>query len=201
MRALDAKMKIWCDEMSETWDPQRGPWYYSRNSYWVDLATERAEQLPEYAALMSSPSDDEELDEETWDRSYEIESRYLPQPYTPDWYRCQTACHHLAAWNCAVGEEIMPERHWVIVHTPEHSNAVGFLGPDMNPDDIVIMDILWGHDHSPEELWNTVKNGTRCSLMTEIRRSERLWNRQVQSRNKAAQVGPKRAQVRKTMAV
>ena len=63
--------------------------------------------------------------------------RRCPKPNSSNWYRCWSACHWLAPWNCVMGQLVMPEFDWHIYRTDWHSTAVGRLGTRR-----VIFDIL-----------------------------------------------------------
>ncbi len=145
-RALSAGMKSYLADRrgSPEWKPGEGPWAYSSTDYWATRSLDLANKSPEWTAYLEAnpidDCDDPEEQPETWSFFDKIAQQFDPQPRTPNWYRCYGACHWLAGWNCAIGQFLMPKRDWYALSATKHSNAIG-----LGSDDIVIMDILWGH--------------------------------------------------------
>ena len=149
------------------WKPGEGPWVYSRTDYWATRSLDLANESPEWTAYSEANPWDECADpveqRESWIIFDRIAAQFDPQPGTPNWYRCYGACHWLAGWNCAIGQFLMQERDWHVLSATRHSNAIG-----LGPDDIAIMDILWGHDHTPAQIWRAVGRGTCVTFEDEI---------------------------------
>ena len=168
-RALNAGMNSYLADAhgSSRWKPGEGPWTYSRTDCWasrsLDLANESSEWTAYCEANPWDECDDPEEHPESWSVFDGIAEQFYPRPRTPDWYRCYGACHWLAGWNCALGQFLMPERLWYVLSATRHSNAIG-----LGPDDIAIMDILWGQDHTPAQIWKAVGRGTCVTLADEI---------------------------------
>ncbi len=163
------------------WDPEHGPWRYTSSDYWANRSLRLTEESPEWAAYMEAhgPWDEDgdltaEEEKEWWRAFDKISARFDPRPRTADWYRCYGACHWLAGWNCAIGQLIMPERHWYVVQAENHSNAIG-----LGPGDAIFADILWGHDQPLDKVWKAVQGGCCLRLEDEIafRRSPRRGHR------------------------
>lgn len=170
LRALNAGMNAYLADSygRSDWQPGEGPWVYTRSDYWVQRSQDLANDSPEWAAYAEANpwnEDDDDPDEQPeWFQVLDrIAGQFDPQPRTPNWYRCYGACHWLAGWNCAIGQLLMPERDWYVLSATKHSNAIG-----LGPEDIVIMDILWGHDHTPAQVWKAVGRGTCATLEDEI---------------------------------
>ncbi len=169
-RALNAGMTSYLADAGgrREWKPGEGPWVYSRTDYWATRSQDLANESPEWTAFVKAHpwvecDDPEEQPDSSWSVFDRISEQFYPQPSTPNWFRCYGACHWLAGWNCAIGQLLMPERDWYVLSATRHSNAIG-----LGPDDIAIMDILWGHDHTPAQIWRAVGRGTCATLADEI---------------------------------
>ena len=145
-----------------TWNPEYGPWSYSIGNSWFFEASDKLDASPEWQAYWKehhSEEDDVDPTEEDDRVREEMLSRFLPQPNTPNWFRCYSACHSLCGWNCAVGSLLMPDRDWYTLGTTRHSNAIG-----IGHADAVLMDILWGNLEPHTKIWETMRRG-RCWLL------------------------------------
>ena len=185
LRALNAGMTSWCDNMAggdanprRIWIPEKGAWYYSRGDSWCTEAQykfEAAGQDEEHNKWCNAQGcPDRDVDSEgceawmnsqpAWDQYNAMMKPFYPQFQTVDWYRCYGACHWLAVWNCAIGELLFPKNDWEVMKGEEHSTAFSVrLG--------LYIDILWGHDHTDHQIWSSVTdNGvSQCtSLMEEL---------------------------------
>lgn len=178
IRALNAGMTGWCDVVKRIWTPDRGPWAYSKWDCWDTDAQNNFEssgqskEHDKWCKMHGCP--DRDIDPKGWDDwlnsqaawdHYDVMIKpFYPQPRTVDWYRCYGACHWLAVWNCAIGALLFPENDWEVVKGENHSTAFSMrLG--------LYMDILWGHDHTENQIWEGVTdNGvSQCgALMEEI---------------------------------
>ena len=177
LRALNAGMTSWCDEGGKVWEPDRGPWAFSRGDGWYMDAQAKFEESDQYTEWQKwckaqgcpdyehdpAASDEWYDTQKAWDKYGELEAAFYPQPRTPDWYRCWGACHWIAVWNCVIGELLFPDMEWCVIKAKEHSTAIG-----VNRSGEVCMDILWGKDHTSAEIWDAIHDGEWDTLMDEI---------------------------------
>ena len=162
IRALNAGMTGWGDLRGRNWSPELGPWSYARyDQYWHTNAQNNFEasgQSNEHRKWCKTQGcPDGKVDpkgcdawlnsQAAWDQYDVMIKPFYPQPHTIEWYRCYGACHWLAVWNGAIGELIFPSYQWTILKGEEHSTALG-----TSSNDLICMDILWGHDHTFSEI-------------------------------------------------
>ena len=183
LRALNAGMTEFCDQIGAEWEPEAGPWCHGEFlTGWIDIADDRfnksgrMEELNQWCAGRGCPSwevdpEAHELWHETHgqevsDKHSDLMDEFLPQPSTPDWYRCRGACHWLASWNCAIGTLLYPDMLWHVVAARNHSTAIG-----LDDSKALCVDILWGKDLA-SKIWDTVRDGQWFTLIDEIRRRE-----------------------------
>jgi len=166
LHALDVGMRAYCINDAglrmqhvgrpveqKIWDPSEGPWSYSGGDVWFQRSLDLAMEDDEWHKA-ASQLNDAQIDEEVLERMQKIESVYLPQPDTPDWYRCWGACHWLAPWNCTIGKLLYPELTWWVVDADEHSSAVG-----IGDQGLVVMDILFTDPWEDLDPWAAVRSG------------------------------------------
>ena len=155
LRALNAGMVSYCDDGGRrVWEPDMGPWSFSRTDGWCMDAQAKFEEsgqneewhkwcktqgCPDYEDDPEACDEWYNTNQKAWDKYNELEAPFYPQPRTPDWYRCWGACHWIAGWNCAIGELLFPDMDWGVVKADEHSTAIG-----SDSSGGMFMDILWG---------------------------------------------------------
>jgi len=160
VRALNVGMTAYCQDKASKpayfrpWDPAAGPWKRSGTDSWCHRTMELAEAKPGYQELMAQFAVDDPDNEELHARLNEFEADCYPQPGTPDWYRCWSACHWLAGWNCALGKAVLPRLDWRVLMARKHSNSVG-----IEKNRLVFMDILWCGSETPAKIWQAVQSG------------------------------------------
>jgi len=170
LRALNAGMAALCHEKGTVWCPEDAPWSYSRTTHWLAHADAAFRDSDQYAQLEEwadaegcFDEDPDEPGEEYLNKHDELWRQFLPQPRTPNWYRCWGACHRLAAWNCAIGELVFPDMAWGVILAEKHSTAHGWTSSRE-----VFVDILWGMDHTYAEIKDAVWEGEWRSLTDDI---------------------------------
>jgi len=178
LRALNAGMTAWCAKRRTAWDPEDGPWSHSYCTFWLSNAQTKFQASDQYAEWLkwrdangySEEEEDYDEDKECekywekyWEKYDELQAQFYPKPRTPDWYRCTGACHHLAAWNCAIGELVFPDMAWGVVIAEKHSTAHGWTSSRE-----VFVDILWGKDHTYAEIKDVVCEGEWRILTDDI---------------------------------